>query len=106
MCNPVDSTSWIEDYPLVSDLMEKHYERIYKTTREQKVLKQKLFSDVAKNEKWWRDFEKIKHTVKIIKILGGEPLIDPLHYKVLDLLKFRASEIHLSYRYKSHSPQI
>ncbi len=97
MCNPIDSTSWIGDYPLVSDLMKKHHREVYEKTREQKILKKKLVSDFIENEQWWDDFEKIKNTVKTLKILGGEPLTDPIHYRILDLLKFRSSEIHLTY---------
>jgi len=97
MCHPVDSSSWVKNWPLVEDLMRKNSRGIYETAKEQNLLKNPLVSAFKDDKRWWEDFEKIKDSLEIVKFVGGEPLIDPLHYKVLDLLKKRASEIKLEY---------
>ena len=97
MCHPVDSSSWVKDWPLVEDLMKKHSSGIYRTAKKQKILKNPLVSAFKDEKKWWQDFEKIVDSLEIVKFVGGEPLMDPLHYRVLGLLKRRASEIKLEY---------
>ena len=97
MCHPVDSSSWAKDWTLVEDLMKKHTHEIHRTAKKQNISKNPFVSAFKDERKWWQDFEKIADSLEIVKFVGGEPLIDPLHYKVLDLLKKRASEIKLDY---------
>ncbi len=97
MCHPIDSSSWVKDWPLVEDLMKKHNYEIYRTAKKQNISKNPFVSAFKDGKKWWQDFEKIVDSLEIVKFVGGEPLMDPLHYKVLELLKRRASEIKLDY---------
>ena len=97
MCHPIDSSSWINDWPLVSDLMKKHNGWAYNTAKKQNILKKPLISAFKDNERWWEDFEKIADSLEFIDFAGGEPLMDPLHYRILDLLNQRAPHIKLKY---------
>lgn len=97
MCHAVDSSSWVQDWPLVSDLMKQYNQWAYKSAEQQNVLKKPLISGFENSEQWWKDFEKMVDSVELIEFAGGEPLMDPLHYRILDLLERRASEIRLKY---------
>ncbi len=97
MCHPVDSSSWINDWPVISDLMKKYNGWVYDVVKKQNILKKPLISAFKDDDRWWQDFEKIADSLEFIDFAGGEPLMDPLHYKILDLLSGRASNIKLKY---------
>ena len=48
-------------------------------------------------DNWWASFEKLLPHLKRIEFAGGEPLMDPSHYKILDILKPYAHNISLKY---------
>ena len=97
MCHPIDSSSWINEWPLISGLMQKHNGWVYKATKKQNLLKKPLISAFKDDKRWWQDFEKIADSLEFIDFAGGEPLMDPLHYRILDLLSEKASRIKLKY---------
>ena len=97
MCHPIDSSSWVKDWPLVSDLMKEHNSWTYDMAKKQNGFKNPIISGFEDNKKWWKDFKELAKSVDLVDFAGGEPLIDPLHYRILDLLLERAPEIKLKY---------
>ncbi len=97
MCHPVDSTSWVKDWGKVEDLMAKYNEWSYNKAREFDVINKPHVSAFEGDESWWREFAEIVPHLEVIEFAGGEPLIDPLHYRLMDLLKPEAHHIDLKY---------
>jgi sulfatase maturation enzyme AslB (radical SAM superfamily) len=96
MCNPMDSTSW-NDWQEV----EEHY------TKEDNFLVQKIVDLNLKNkpfldsfvdtDNWWNSFEKLLPYFRRVEFAGGEPLMDPTHYKILDMLAPHGDNIEIKY---------
>ena len=96
MCNPMDSTSW-NDWQEV----EEHYKK------EDNFLVQKIIDLNLKNkpfldsfvdtDNWWTSFEKLLPYFRRVEFAGGEPLMDPTHYKILDILAPYGNQIEIKY---------
>ena len=96
MCNPMDSTSW-NDW----DTIETHYKK------EDNFLVQKIIDLNLKNNpfldsfvdnpNWWESFEKLLPYFRRVEFAGGEPLMDPTHYKILDMLAPYGDSIEIKY---------
>ena len=96
MCNPMDSTSW-NDW----DEIESHYKK------EDNFLVQKIVDLNLKNKpfldsfvdtpNWWESFEKLLPYFRRVEFAGGEPLMDPTHYKILDMLAPYGDNIEIKY---------
>ena len=96
MCNPMDSTSW-NDWSEV----EEHYKK------EDNFLVQKIVDLNLKNKpfldsfvdtpNWWESFEKLLPYFRRVEFAGGEPLMDPTHYKILDMLAPHGKDIEIKY---------
>jgi sulfatase maturation enzyme AslB (radical SAM superfamily) len=97
MCHPVDSSSWASEWNDVSDLMKKYNQWAYSSAEKKNVTKKPLISGFHDQEQWWLDFAKMAESLDLIEFAGGEPLMDPLHYRILDLLSERAPHIRLKY---------
>lgn len=96
MCHPLDSTSW-NDWDEVEDfyIKENNYmvDLIHKLN-----LKQKPYIDYFdNNSNWWDSFEKLLPYFRRVEFAGGEPLIDPQHYKILDMLSTYGKNIEIKY---------
>lgn len=96
MCNPMDSTSW-NDWSEIEDFYKKEDNFLF-----QKInvlgLKQKPFLDsFVDTENWWASFEKLLPYFRRVEFAGGEPLMDPTHYRILDMLKPYAHNIEIKY---------
>ena len=85
-CKPELSTTWMKDWNAV-----KHeYESlgiVNNTAREENF----------NNDQFLQDILKLAPTIEIVEFAGGEPLMDPLHYKVLEVLEPYASNITVKY---------
>ena len=96
MCNPMDSTSW-NDW----DQIEEHYKK------EDNFLVQKIIDLNLKNkpfldsfvdtDNWWASFEKLLPYFRRVEFAGGEPLMDPTHYKILNMLAPYGDQIEIKY---------
>ncbi len=96
MCHPMDSTSW-NDW----DQVEKFYKK------EDNFLVQKIIDLNLKNKpfldsfvdtpNWWESFEKLLPYFRRVEFAGGEPLMDPTHYKILDMLAPYGDKIEIKY---------
>jgi MoaA/NifB/PqqE/SkfB family radical SAM enzyme len=96
MCNPMDSTSWNDWHEV-----EEHYKK------EDNFLVQKIVDLNLKNKpfldsfvdtpNWWESFEKLLPYFRRVEFAGGEPLMDPTHYKILDMLAPYGNNIEIKY---------
>ena len=96
MCNPLDSTSW-QDWDKVSEYYVRENNFLVPTI--QKLVKKpgQYIGPFEDKEKWWDSFERIIPHLRRIEFAGGEPLMDPHHYKILDMLKPYGENIDLKY---------
>jgi MoaA/NifB/PqqE/SkfB family radical SAM enzyme len=96
MCNPMDSTSW-NDWQEV----EEHYKKEDNFLVQKIVdlnLKSKPFLDsFVDSPNWWQSFEKLLPYFRRVEFAGGEPLMDPTHYKILDMLAPYGDNIEIKY---------
>jgi MoaA/NifB/PqqE/SkfB family radical SAM enzyme len=96
MCNPLDSTSWT-DWEQVEKFYKKEDNFLV-----QKIdtlsLKTKPFLDsFVDTDNWWASFEKLLPYFRRVEFAGGEPLMDPTHYKILDMLASYGDNIEIKY---------
>ena len=96
MCNPLDSTQWKDWSSIVS-----HYEKegnylvdAVKSLGLEKAPYVGLFEDKLH---CWENLEKLLPYFKRVEFAGGEPLMDPSHYKILDLLSKNGKNIEIKY---------
>ena len=96
MCNPMDSTSW-NDWQEV----EEHYKKEDNFLVQKVIdlnLKNKPFLDsFVDTDNWWISFEKLLPYFRRVEFAGGEPLMDPTHYKILDMLAPYGDQIEIKY---------
>lgn len=96
MCNPMDSTSW-NDWSEV----EGHYKKEDNFLVNKIIdlnLKNKPFLDsFVDTDNWWTSFEKLLPYFRRVEFAGGEPLMDPTHYKILDMLAPYGNNIEIKY---------
>lgn len=100
-CFPMYSNSWYEDHiRLFKTTTYYAGPKAFKIYSKNGVLK----SDMSDNrwwetDRWWQQFDKIKHRLRNIYVTGGEPFLVPAHDIMLDNLIAAdlAKNIHLSY---------
>jgi len=96
MCHPVDSTAWAKDWPLISEL-QKHNEWTYNNVEKHNLVENPYLCEWENHPSLFEDLEKMKNTLDTVWFAGGEPLIDPMHYRILDILKENGKNINLQY---------
>ena len=94
MCSPLDSTSW-NDWNQVKEYYVKEGNHLPSTIDDLGLTQAKYVNFF--NDNWWDSFYKILPHLSIIEFGGGEPLIDPQHYEILDILIPYAHNIELRY---------
>lgn len=85
-CKPDLSTTWLKDWDAVKD----EYDAIgmkYSTGRQENYDTDDLLEEIVK----------LGPSFRIIEFAGGEPLMDPMHYRVLDALQPFAHNIQVKY---------
>lgn len=85
MCWPKDSTPWIQDWKTV----ENFYNQSEKNFINEIIVKNKLYDKpimnlFETNEQFIKDIEELLPSIKEFEFAGGEPLMDPLHFRVLE----------------------
>jgi sulfatase maturation enzyme AslB (radical SAM superfamily) len=96
MCNPLDSTSW-NDWNEVKPFYKKEDNYLVKTVDRFVTKPGQYIGPFDDTDKWWESFEKLLPHFKRVEFAGGEPLMDPQHYKILDMLKPYGKNIELKY---------
>ena len=96
MCHPMDSTSW-DDWSQIEEFYKKEGNIIFDIV-EKHNLKNKPFLDKFQdNPNWWKSLEKLLPYFRRVEFAGGEPLMDPQHYRILDMLSEYGYQIEIKY---------
>jgi hypothetical protein len=96
MCNPLDSTNW-KDWDQVSDFYKKENNYLVPTVARLVKTPGQYIGPFDDTDNWWASFEKLLPHFRRVEFAGGEPLMDPQHYKILDKLKPYGANIELKY---------
>ena len=96
MCNPLDSTSWT-DWKEVEEFYEKENNYLVPVVKKLTKRPGQYIGAFDDSDNWWQDFEKLLPHFRRVEFAGGEPLMDPNHYKILDMLLPYADNIEIKY---------
>ena len=96
MCNPLDSTSW-KDWDQVTDFYKKEDNILIPIVDKLVDKPGQYIGPFDNSENWWSSFEKLLPFFRRVEFAGGEPLMDPYHYKILDKLAEYGDNIELKY---------
>lgn len=96
MCNPTDSTSW-NDWKEIEEFYDREGNFISNNVRKLNLVKKPYLDKFEDNPNWWTSFEKLLPYFRRVEFAGGEPLMDPQHYRILDMLKSYGNNIELKY---------
>lgn len=96
MCNPTDSTSWT-DWAIVEDFYKADNDVLVDTIKKFNLIESPVLDNFENNPNWWDSFKKIIPHLKKVEFAGGEPLIDPQHYRILEMLSTYGMDIELRY---------
>jgi MoaA/NifB/PqqE/SkfB family radical SAM enzyme len=96
MCHPMDSTSW-NDYKEVEEFYVKEGNFMVEEIRKLNLIKKPYLDKFDDNPNWWNSFEKLLPYFRRVEFAGGEPLMDPQHYRILDMLAPYGENIELKY---------
>jgi MoaA/NifB/PqqE/SkfB family radical SAM enzyme len=96
MCHPMDSTSW-DDWSEVKDFYKKEGNIMYAIVEEHGLERKPLLDKFQDDPRWWASLEKLLPYFRRVEFAGGEPLMDPQHYRILDMLEPYGSQIEIKY---------
>ena len=96
MCHPGDSTSW-NDWSEIKDFYKGEGQVIFNLVEEHNLERKPLLDKFEDNPNWWTSLEKNLPYFRRVEFAGGEPLMDPQHYRILDMLKPYGHQIEIKY---------
>ena len=96
MCNPLDSTSW-KDWDQVTKFYKKENNILIPIVDALVDKPGQYIGPFDNSDNWWSSFEKLLPFFRRVEFAGGEPLMDPYHYKILDKLAQYGDQIELKY---------
>ena len=96
MCNPLDSTNW-KDWDAVVPFYKKENNYLVPTVERLVDKPGQYIGPFDDTDNWWASFEKLLPHFRRVEFAGGEPLMDPQHYKILDMLKPYGKNIEIKY---------
>jgi sulfatase maturation enzyme AslB (radical SAM superfamily) len=96
MCNPLDSTNW-KDWNDIVPFYKKENNYLVPTIQRLVKTPGQYIGPFDDTNNWWESFEKLLPHFRRVEFAGGEPLMDPQHYKILDMLKPYGHQIELKY---------
>jgi MoaA/NifB/PqqE/SkfB family radical SAM enzyme len=96
MCHPLDSTSW-NDWEVVEPFYKKENNILIELIDKHNLKRKPHLDKFEDNPNWWDSFEKLLPYFRRVEFAGGEPLMDPQHYKILDMLKQYGHRIEIKY---------
>lgn len=96
MCNPMDSTSW-NDWEEVEDFYRKEDNYLVEKVINLNLKRKPFLDSFVDTDNWWESFKKNLPYFRRVEFAGGEPLMDPTHYKILDMLKPYGHQIEIKY---------
>jgi sulfatase maturation enzyme AslB (radical SAM superfamily) len=96
MCHPMDSTSWT-DWIEVKEFYKAEGNIMYAIVEEHGLERKPLLDKFQDNPEWWASLEKNVPHFRRVEFAGGEPLMDPQHYRILDMLAPYGHQIEIKY---------
>jgi MoaA/NifB/PqqE/SkfB family radical SAM enzyme len=96
MCHPMDSTSW-NDWSEVKDFYKAEGNIMYAIVEEHNLENKPHLDKFQDSPEWWASLEKLLPYFRRVEFAGGEPLMDPQHYKILDMLAPYGHQIEIKY---------
>ena len=96
MCHPMDSTSW-NDWEQVEEFYERDNNIMFHIVNEHNLKNKPFLDKFQDSPEWWASLEKNLPHFRRVEFAGGEPLMDPQHYKILDMLQPYAHQIEIKY---------
>jgi MoaA/NifB/PqqE/SkfB family radical SAM enzyme len=96
MCNPMDSTSW-NDWQEVEGHYKKEDNFLVQKIIDLNLQKKPFLDSFVDTDNWWASFKKLLPYFRRVEFAGGEPLMDPTHYKILDMLALYGNNIEIKY---------
>ena len=96
MCHPGDSTSW-NDWAEIKDFYKESGKVIYQLVEDHNLENKPLLDKFEDNPNWWSSLEKNLPYFRRVEFAGGEPLMDPQHYRILNMLKPYGHQIEIKY---------
>ena len=96
MCHPGDSTSW-NDWSEIKEFYKDEGKVIYQLVEDHDLEKKPLLDKFEDNPNWWASLEKNLPYFRRVEFAGGEPLMDPQHYRILDMLAPYGHQIEIKY---------
>lgn len=96
MCHPMDSTSW-NDWSEVKEFYKKEGNIMYAIVEEHNLEQKPHLDKFQDNPEWWASLEKNLPHFRRVEFAGGEPLMDPQHYRILDMLAPYGHQIEIKY---------
>ncbi len=96
MCHPMDSTSW-NDWEQIEQFYEKENNIMFHIVNEHNLKNKPFLDKFQDNPEWWSSLEKLLPYFRRVEFAGGEPLMDPQHYRILDILAPYGNQIEIKY---------
>lgn len=96
MCHPMDSTSW-NDWNQVESFYKKENNFLIDKINTLNLVNKPYLGPFDNSDNWWKSFEKLLPHFRRVEFAGGEPLMDPQHFKILDMLKPYAKNVEIKY---------
>jgi hypothetical protein len=96
MCHPMDSTAW-NDWSEVKDFYKREGNIMYAIVEKHNLEAKPHLDNFQDNPEWWASLEKLLPHFRRVEFAGGEPLMDPQHYRILDMLAPYGHHIEIKY---------
>ena len=96
MCHPMDSTAW-NDWSEVKEFYKKEGNIMYAIVEEHDLERKPHLDKFQDSPEWWASLEKLLPHFRRVEFAGGEPLMDPQHYRILDMLAPYGNQIEIKY---------
>ena len=96
MCHPMDSTAW-NDWSEVKEFYKSENNIMYAIVEEHDLERKPHLDKFQDSPEWWTSLEKLLPYFRRVEFAGGEPLMDPQHYRILDMLAPYGHQIEIKY---------
>ncbi len=96
MCHPGDSTSW-NDWNQIEEFYKKENNIIFDLVEINNLKNKPHLDKFQDNPEWWESLERNLPYFRRVEFAGGEPLMDPQHYRILDMLAPYGHQIEIKY---------
>jgi len=96
MCHPMDSTSW-NDWSEIKEFYKEEGNIMYDLVEQHNLETTPLLDKFEDNPDWWASLERLAPNFKRVEFAGGEPLMDPQHYRILDMLAPYGDRMEIKY---------